>query len=985
MVDTAWHIELTDGTDTIKANCVDPQGAKQSMRYLERAPLERTSMKLGQGRTQYSDLVPPWYSITQDDFSGGRGGKNLVDDPSKYFDSYGMQPWIPKRLVLGPLVHTDDEWLLTFGDDPETGIELPGTAGRFAQTFTPEITTTVTKFRLWIETADANTLYIIGALLDTNGGAPDATLTAGLSGFITGAQAGWVDVNLFSAVTLEAGTAYAVEFYISATGSGTLDCLGHETTQYTGAAYEWNAGWDLQTTVVDYALQIEIAAGFLSFGDYPVATQAAEIPLRDIGKLGQTFTPDQDIMIKEVQVYVTYTTVVNKQFNLEIKTAVDGDVIAYGVTELFDGTSTGAWITVELDSPQYLYGGNEYAVVMYGTIEDATGTFNLMGHASDLYTGDAYSWTDGGGWVEHVSVEDFAIRFSVTQSVSDVSYFMYRGLLHSVISIGHEGAILSRRGAIGMATSATLNTLTDTGEDYTGWEDRIVKIVAGLGRGQYGTVASVSGDVLTFNENWIVTPDATSLYSSPGPWEVIDVLSMPVWDVLVVDTLVLMATGPDENIQRYKWSALNGDETIVADGTNKAEALALFRDKDHAPCVWRSLQHEISHAAIVDYGDPAMTFSTEIRVGSFDSKITSLIVYDDHLYIGKHDGLFALQEEIVRQVPVDFRALSSIGNCRGMVAWNLYLIFPLLEGLQRLHGTQVDDFGPNTGEGLPDSRQGVISSVLPLPGALIVAIDGGHTKQSSIMLYNNLGWHELARSTWSGQRIFDLLYEVLPDAQIRLYWNEGMTQKYAWMSGRVFDRSRDTRADYAIKGELITGWIGTDLIDVEKIWSKVTTFGDFSLFHPIVSYKLNEESAEWVYADRTLFGDYKTTHDLGDVAAYRIRLKIYMSADYNGDTMVLEAYTVDAVGRVAMADSYQTHFLLENMAISMDNQQELREPVTILAKLDEWSGGATPLTMTNALPEYDSKTVILEPVNVKIAEHNDTVTKRVMAITLIEI
>lgn len=829
MVEAAWHVELTDGTTTIELLAADPQGKRSSARYLERAPLERTSMKLGTGRTQYSDLVAPWYAITQDDFSGGRAGKNMLDDPSKYADAYGIQTWIPKRLTLGPQIHQDTSWNLTFSGTTTgaVNVALNAIGAPHAQTFTPPINMTVLAFHVYYQTSDGKDEALQGGLWSTSGGEPDAELAAGESKPIHGA------------------------------GSG--------------------------------------------------------------------------------------------------------------------------WLVITLDEPVKLTAATEYAIIISQNIFP-TATVSILGQAASQYTGQAYESDGGGGWDPVTGCADFLLQLST--AASRVIFFSYRSLMHVAVSFGDIGGIISRRGTIGLASGGTWTTLVDSGETFSsGWIGRIIQIVAGTGVGQWGVVADASGtDTLTMEKAWDIVPDATSIYTSPGSWTTVQTTTVPITDVLVVDTVVYLASGAGSNMYRMQWTGAGG-HAYAADGTNKAEYLALFRDADNEPCIWRSLGNEISNAGIQAWGTD-LTFNTALRVGSSDNRITSITVYDDHLYIGTYSGLYALQEEIVRQVPVDFSALREIRNCQNMTTWNLYLIFPLLESLERLYGTQVDDFGPNIGEGLPSGRQGTISSILPLPGALIVAVDGGEDGISSVMLYNTLGWHEISRADMAGQRIQDLYYEAMPDSQIYLWWNEGGLMKYAWMSGRVFDRTRDSRADYTDTGYIITGWLGTDLANVTKIWNKATIYGTGTIS---VYYQLEDEDAAWNAASQASQDGNITVYSLSNITANRIRIKIVLTTSDEDSTPVVEALTVDALGRVRQANSYQGHMRLESMAISMHGQASTRDQETILAQLDEWAATTTPLTMTNALDPFDQKTVLLEPVQVRVEERNDLGTSYVLSIAMIEI
>lgn len=834
-----YHFTLSDGVTTLGLLCCDPSGRETSLAYWRRSPMQRTSIKLGTGRTQYSDFELPFYTIAQDDWAGGRGGKNLLDDPTKYADGNGTMPWIPKRLTLGPEVHTDETWAgPTFGMTPEpaTGgvVGVNGEGGYYiAQTFTPATTETCRGVRFYVSKDLAGYAdFLLVDLYSTSGGNPDAYI-------------------------------YGEEVVLS-----------------------------------------------------PVAYD------------------------KQV-------------------------------------------VTVWFDTPQVLTASTTYAIVMWLSDTGAgDADVTWYGHATSQYTGQALKADYGEGWVNHPTVADFGLEIIIDWP--EVRFFNYRGLLYAAATRGDRGGSLYRRGMLGLATSATRNTLTDTSETFSSADnEKIVRITSGTGAGQWNTVSSATGNTLTMAAGWEIIPDATSVYALVGTWEIVTAITSPVTDVCVVDTTVYLAKGAGYTMSRYQWTNAGGD-SMTADGSNQADYLVLFRDQDNDPCLWRALGYEVSNAALQAWGTN-LTFNTALRVGSSDSRVTALTVYDDHLYIGKEDGLWALQEEIVRQVPVDFAALRSADNCKGMRTWNLYLIFPILYGLQRLYGTQVDDFGPNTGEGLPDGRQGPISALMPMPGMLVAAVDGGD-ESSAVMVYNQLGWHELARSQATGYRITGLSYEALPDGQNRIYWNEGPYMRYAWMSGVVFDRSRDARADYAESGTLESGWLGTDLMDVVKLWDEVTVFGTGTV---TVEYKADGAST-WSTAteDTTRRTTTKRVFSLGQVQTRRLKIRLTLTIGGDDSTPVIEAVTVDALGRVPPGYSYTTPVKVDTMAVTMHGQQVRVAVGTVLAQLATWASAPTPLTMRHVLDECDNRYVMLEPS----AESVETWTadgsleqKRVVTMTLVDV
>jgi len=805
--------------------------------------MQRSTLRTGSGRLTYSDLEPPFYAVSQEDFSGGRGGIALKDDPTEYDDATGLQSWIPKRLTLGPLVHTGK-----------------------------------------------NTLYV----------------------------------------------------------------ESHETINYSETFYMFS-------------------------------------PLTNI-VAAQTFTLEDPISCQGVQVSLVgiacHIGLRARLCNVDVNGKPDlTSIIATGNWGNTSSETFSEWITFYWGSTSPALSANtQYAIVVDVTMPASapSSRCSWSGDSESGYANGKGYLDTGSGWVEQTT--DFSFRVMAVQSEETSAHlFMYRGLLYAIIR-ALDGSLMLRRGSLGVPTSATRESLTNTNADFTGYTGRIVKIVSGTGAGQWNEVESVSADTYTLNTTrpWKVIPDTTSVYAIPGDWEKILALPYEVKDVCVVDTIVYLTRGNEAVIKRYRWDTISGDE-FSDDGENKADYLCLFRDSNNDPAIWRALDYEVSVSVLTEWGTD-LTFGTAIRIGSGDSLITALAVYDDRLTVGKEDGLWAIEEETPRAIPVDFAALRDPHNCAGMVSWNLYLIFPLLHGVERMYGTQVDDFGPNLGRGLPDGRQGPVSALLPLPGMLLAAIDAGDN-QSSILAYNQLGWHEIVRATSNGQRITSLQYESLPDGQIYLWWNEGAVLNYAWMSGVTFDRSRDSRADYASSGEIVTSWIGADLMDVPKLWHEVSIFWERNGGTVALSYQLDNENNSWTSVTATsATAEPIVRFPMGDISGHRIRLKLSLSrAQDDTTTPEITAWTIEGVGRIPPRAAFTCNVSMTSGAITLNGKPLSMDVESVIKTLDTWAGDTQPLTLKHVLPEFDNMQVFIEPTEVRVISWDGNEQRRVGAITLVQI
>jgi hypothetical protein len=81
---------------------------------------------------------------------------------------------------------------------------------------------------------------------------------------------------------------------------------------------------------------------------------------------------------------------------------------------------------------------------------------------------------------------------------------------YDVVGINDDGSVCYG----GDVTSATADTLTDSGESWTEniLQNKYVVIAAGVGAGQVRKIESNTSDTITVVTNWAENPDATSDY-----------------------------------------------------------------------------------------------------------------------------------------------------------------------------------------------------------------------------------------------------------------------------------------------------------------------------------------------------------------------------------------------------------------------------------------------------------------------------------------
>jgi len=95
------HIVLDDGVTKIGLIACDGAG-QPTFSGWRRTPLTRTSVKTSSGVQRYSDLEPPYHTIAQDNWEGGRGQEDLLSDNSRFYDSQQVWTQTKGQVILAP-------------------------------------------------------------------------------------------------------------------------------------------------------------------------------------------------------------------------------------------------------------------------------------------------------------------------------------------------------------------------------------------------------------------------------------------------------------------------------------------------------------------------------------------------------------------------------------------------------------------------------------------------------------------------------------------------------------------------------------------------------------------------------------------------------------------------------------------------------------------------------------------------------------------
>lgn len=350
----------------------------------------------------------------------------------------------------------------------------------------------------------------------------------------------------------------------------------------------------------------------------------------------------------------------------------------------------------------------------------------------------------------------------------------------------------------GNATSGGASSITDTGKTWATnrWAGARVKIVRGTGAGQTNEIVSNTSNTLTLANAWDVNPDSTSdfvIYSTEWFTEVLTTgLGKVVSQPLVVNRMVYFPQGDSVNIRVMVWNSTTNAHSFSDDGTNKADFLMTSSDAAGIR-VWRGLNSsttsQVSFATATAYNTTpvALTYGTAKDVGDSSYKITGMNEKDGVIYIFKENGVWTTNHSLIivrLQNGMDKTPYSKNGIAS--LAHQGFLYHTWLHSLVRIYGSSHDDVGQDwKGWGLPDSREGYISSMDSYTSLLIAAVCAVNGT-SSVLGWDGLGWHEIFRAYAANRRIRMVKVQPCEDARNRTWIAVGNTvvfQEMPFMKG----------------------------------------------------------------------------------------------------------------------------------------------------------------------------------------------------------
>jgi hypothetical protein len=202
--------------------------------------------------------------------------------------------------------------------------------------------------------------------------------------------------------------------------------------------------------------------------------------------------------------------------------------------------------------------------------------------------------------------------------------------------------------------------------------------------------------------------------------------------------------------------------------------------------------------------------------------------YNYDIYVPTTHGLYQIgpeseQGDLVDQVK-SWASQSSTSNGYGARSWakdgKLYI--PLKGSLLSYSEGLLDSIGPDQDAGLPSGRQGDILETISLTNWLVAIVSAGANGTSSVLAYNGIGWHELARCPGSGYTCQAIGYDTTVSPN-RLWFGYGWRTAYVELPDQTDNPYLYSTSVYRSDGYVITPWVNFGLLGTEK------DFGQFGM------------------------------------------------------------------------------------------------------------------------------------------------------------
>jgi hypothetical protein len=369
---------------------------------------------------------------------------------------------------------------------------------------------------------------------------------------------------------------------------------------------------------------------------------------------------------------------------------------------------------------------------------------------------------------------------------------------------------------------------------------------------------------------------------------------------------------------------------------------------------------------------------TPVEVGFEDGdNITGLQAYGDPetAWVFTEAGFGMIKNNKFLPVPMrEVKNARHANNGKGNEVSDVYLLLTWKGRLQRYYRQNMEDLGPDFPEGMADIA-GDIVDVVTYPGRFFVAIDGGESASSSILVHKGGGWHEMYTS-FSGERIRKLHIQPIEGKPDKLWASVGGDVMWFPIILDSTELPANSGYDYVPMGYLDTSWIYSGDRDLNKVyrslWATMDKAIDDDKFVRLY-YKVDNEDGAWQKVSDRITHSYSTTEfslllgNSPEPRGNRIKFRLHLRTRVNSSAPVVRSIQSRMYRLPEVKYIYTWLSKVSSISVNLRGDEErvlgtLPTAEIGMGKLDYWASNLTVLTTESDIAQVNNRQVIIEPV-----------------------
>jgi hypothetical protein len=248
------------------------------------------------------------------------------------------------------------------------------------------------------------------------------------------------------------------------------------------------------------------------------------------------------------------------------------------------------------------------------------------------------------------------------------------------------------------------------------------------------------------------------------------------------------------------------------------------------------------------------------------------------------------------------------------------------------------------------------------PDRVLAAIDA-EDGTSSILAFNNVGWHEMYRAPNSGERIRSIHAFARPDQPDLIFFSEGADVGYISIS---INPETEEDYEYTYESVLETGRIYAGQRGLQKYFHSVELITeDLDANTTIeVDYKYSGDTT-WTPIGTTFNTSPRQKEILSsdyDITGEWIQLRFRMYTSDNSVTPVLVSALLEAIQRQKVNYSYSFNVRLPKAKYEgLNGTKSSTTGDSVWSQLNTWIDNAQPVTISSVYSDLDGKVCTIEP------------------------